>query len=108
MTAERNDMDQAQVVERVYELTLAIGHAASLADWQEASRLADVRSPLLMSIRAQQTAASLELIRRVQSLDNALMQDAKRSRDELETEYHAAMQRSRSASQYHRMALLRR
>jgi len=108
LTAERNDMDQAQVVERVYELTLAIGHAASLADWQEASRLADVRSPLLMSIRAQQTAASLELIRRVQSLDNALMQDAKGSRDELETEYHAAMQRSRSASQYHRMALLRR
>ncbi len=108
MTAERNDMDQAQVVERVYELTLAIGHAARLADWQEASRLADVRSPLLMSIRAQQTAASFELIRRIQSLDNALMQDAKGSRDEMETEYHAAMQRSRSASQYHRMALLRR
>ncbi len=108
MTAERNDMDQTQLVERVYELTLAIGHAASLADWQEAARLADVRSPLLMSIRAQQTAASLELIRRIQSLDNALMQDAKGSRDELETEYHAAMQRSRSASQYHRMALLRR
>jgi flagellar protein FliT len=108
MTAEHNDMDQTQLVERVYELTLAIGHAASLADWQEAARLADVRSPLLMSIRAQQTAASLELIRRIQSLDNALMQDAKGSRDEMETEYHAAMQRSRSASQYHRMALLRR
>jgi flagellar protein FliT len=87
MTAERNDMDQPQLVERVYELTLAIGHAAS---------------------RAQQTAASLELIRRIQSLDNALMQDARSSRDEMETEYHAAIQRSRSASQYQRMALLRR
>lgn len=108
MTAERNDMDQPRLVERVYELTLAVGHAASLADWQEASRLAEVRSPLLMAIRAQQTAASLELIRRIQSLDNALMRDAKASREEMETEYHAAMQRSRSASQYHRMALLQR
>jgi flagellar protein FliT len=108
MTVERNDMDQTQLVERVYELTLSIGHSASLADWQEASRLADVRSPLLMSIRAQQTPASLELIRRIQSLDHALMQDAKVSRDGLETEYHVAMQRTRSASQYHRMALLRR
>jgi flagellar protein FliT len=108
MTAERNDMDQTQLVERVYELTLAIGHAASLADWREAARLADVRSPSLMSIRAQQTPASLELIRRIQSLDNALMHDAKASRDGLETEFHGAMQRTRSASQYHRMALLRR
>jgi flagellar protein FliT len=108
MTSERSDMDQTQLVERVYELTLAIGHAASLADWQEASRQADVRSPLLMSIRAQQTTASLELIRRIQSLDDTLMRDARASRDELETEYHVAMQRTRSASQYHRMALLRR
>jgi flagellar protein FliT len=36
------------------------------------------------------------------------MQDARSSRDEMETEYHAAIQRSRSASQYQRMALLRR
>jgi flagellar protein FliT len=107
MTEELTEMNQTQLVQRIYELTLEIDHAVSLADWQEAARLAAVRSPLLMSISAQQEPAALALIRRIQAIDNARMEEMRVTRNELEAEYAVAMERTRAASQYHRVALLR-
>lgn len=106
MTEERGAINQTELVKRVFELTRAIEHAASLADWQRAAELVEERSPLLMSIAAEQEPAELEMIRYIQSVDNATLADAQRSQSELETEYRAAMDRTRAAGQYHRVALL--
>jgi flagellar protein FliT len=104
MTQERGAINQTQLVEQVYELTKAIEQAARLADWQRAAEIAEERSPLLMSITAKQEPAALELIRRIQTVDHTTLADARQSRDELETEYRAAMERTKAASQYHRVA----
>jgi hypothetical protein len=106
MTEERPTTQQTQLVKHVFALTQAIEEAASLADWQRAARLAEERSPLLMSIRREQEPASLALIDRIMTIDHAVMDEARQSRDELEVEYHAAMERSRSASKYHNIARL--
>ncbi|SDF90682.1 flagellar protein FliT [Paraburkholderia phenazinium] len=106
MTEERDAINQTQLVKQVYELTKAIEHAAGLADWQRAAELVDERSPLLMSIAAEQEPVALEMIRYIQSVDSATVEQAQRSQAELETEYRAAMDRTRAAGQYHRVALL--
>jgi flagellar protein FliT len=104
MTQECGVINQTQLVKHVYELTNAIEQATHLADWQRAAELAQERSPLLMSITAEQEPAALDLIRRVQTVDHRTLADARHSQAELETEYRAAMDRSKAASQYHRVA----
>ncbi|MEW6345213.1 MAG: flagellar protein FliT [Paraburkholderia sp.] len=106
MTEERGAINQTELVTRVFELTKAIEHAASLADWQRTAELVEERSPLLMSIAAEQEPAALEMIRYIQSVDSETLANAQRSQAELETEYRAAMDRTRAAGQYHRVALL--
>jgi flagellar protein FliT len=106
MTEEQRAIDQTRLLEQVFALTQAIEQAASLADWQQAARLAEERSPLVMSIRAQQQPAALALIRQIQTIDVAVMEEARQARAGLETEYRAAMERSMAASQYHHVALL--
>ncbi|WP_144157182.1 flagellar protein FliT [Paraburkholderia sp. BCC1885] len=104
MTQEHGATQQTQLVTQVYELTKAIEHAASLADWRRAAAIAEERSPLLMSITAEQEPAALELIRRIQTVDHTTLADARQSQMELATEYRAAMDRTQSVSQYHRVA----
>jgi flagellar protein FliT len=106
MTQERGITNQTLLVERVFELTKAIGEAASLADWRRAADIAQERSPLLMTIAAQQEPAALEMIRHIQTIDRTTLADAQHSQAALETEYRAAMDRTRAAGQYHRVALL--
>lgn len=106
MTEQGRATNQTQLVKQVYALTEAIEQAASLADWQQAARLAEERSPLVMSIGVQQEPVTLALIKRIQTMDDALMQEARGARAGLEMEYRAAMDRSKAASQYHRVALL--
>jgi flagellar protein FliT len=43
-------MNQTEPVQRVLSITREIEQAASLADWPEAARLTETRSPLLMSL----------------------------------------------------------
>ncbi len=97
-------MDQTSLVQYVLELTRAIDQAAQLADWTEAARLIDVRSPYLMSITAEQTSASLELVRQIQALDAAVFDNAQTTQTELQTEYRAAMDRANAASAYQQAA----
>jgi flagellar protein FliT len=97
-------MNQPALVERVFQMTQEIGHAAALADWPEAARLTEERSPLLMSIVREQDAASLDLIRKIQEMDAAIVSNAATTRDELQTEYRAAINRVNAASQYNRVA----
>jgi flagellar protein FliT len=106
MTAESNEMSQTQLVRRVFELTEAINQAGQIADWQLAARLAEERSPLVHSIKAQQDAGSLGLIRRIQAMDSTLMEDAQVVQAGLTKEFHAAMGRATAAQQYNRVAML--
>jgi hypothetical protein len=106
MTAERNEMDQTQLVERVFELTQSIAEAGQIADWQRAARLAEERSPLVHSIQRHQDPVALTLIRRIQAMDSTLMNEARTTQAELIEEFQVAMRRTSAAQQYNRVALL--
>ncbi|MDR8397784.1 MULTISPECIES: flagellar protein FliT [Paraburkholderia] len=101
-----HNMTQAELVERVLSITRAIEQAASLADWPEAARLTETRSPLLMSLTAGQKPAALEMIRQIQAIDAALLADAEVTQNELHIEFEAAIGRTRAAGEYQRMARL--
>lgn len=99
-------MNQTELIERLLSMTREIEQAASLADWPEAARLTEVRSPLLMSLSADQEPAALEMIRRIQAIDEALLADAQTTQNELHVEFEAAMGRTKAAGEYQRMARL--
>ncbi|MFL9889495.1 flagellar protein FliT [Paraburkholderia sp. RL17-383-BIF-A] len=99
-------MNQTELVERVLSITREIEQAASLADWPEAARLTEARSPLLMSLTAEQEPAALEMIRQIQAIDAALVADAAVTQNELHTEFEAAIGRTKAAGEYQRMARL--
>ncbi|MGA9919496.1 MAG: flagellar protein FliT [Paraburkholderia sp.] len=98
------EMNQTELIERLLSMTREIEQAASLADWPEAARLTEARSPLLMSLSADQEPAALEMIRRIQAIDDALLADAETTQNELNTEFEAAMGRAKAAGEYQRMA----
>jgi hypothetical protein len=97
-------MEQTTLIARLWALTQEIARAASLADWVEAARLTEERSPLFSSLAAVQTAIAMETIRRIQAVDSALLVNAETSQRELETEYQAAMSRVQATTQYQRVA----
>ncbi len=99
-------MDQHALVEHVLQITEEIGHAAALADWPRAARLVQRRSPLLRSIVREQSPASLELIRKIQAMDVALAANAGKTREALQTEYRAAIDRVSAARRYQQVARL--
>ncbi|WGS49810.1 flagellar protein FliT [Paraburkholderia sp. D15] len=99
-------MNQTELVDRLLSMTQEIAQAASLADWPTAARLTDERSPLLMSLVAEQEPAALEKIRQIQAMDAALLADAETTQNELHIEFEAAMGRARAAGEYQRMARL--
>ncbi|CAE6686796.1 flagellar protein FliT [Paraburkholderia domus] len=99
-------MNQTEMIERLLSMTREIEQAASLADWPEAARLTEARSPLLMSLSADQEPAALEMIRRIQAIDEALLADAETTQDELHIEFEAAMGRTKAAGEYQRIARL--
>jgi len=99
-------MEQSALIEKVLALTGEIEHAAALADWPEAARLAELRSPLIMSLDAQQVQGSLDVIRSIVARNDAIVADAQTTQVELQAEYTAAMRRVSAANQYHKAAQL--
>jgi flagellar protein FliT len=97
-------MNQTETVERVLSMTREIEQAASLADWPEAARLTEERSPLLMSLTADQEPAALDMIRQIQAADAALLADAEITQNELHIEFEAAIGRTKAAGEYQRIA----
>ncbi|REG60382.1 protein FliT [Paraburkholderia sp. BL6669N2] len=104
MTA--HNLNQMELVERVLSITRQIEQAASLADWPEAARLTEMRSPLLTSLTADQEPAALDMIRQIQAIDAALLADAAVTQNELHFEFEAAIGRTKAAGEYQRMARL--
>ncbi|MDN7968799.1 flagellar protein FliT [Burkholderia multivorans] len=99
-------MDQYQLIGRLNALTDDIEHAASMADWTEAARLAEVRSPLVMALTANQPPEGLATIRRIQASNERIFAEAHLAQSELADEYHAAMGRVQAVGEYHDMARL--
>jgi hypothetical protein len=99
-------MEQSALIEKVLALTGEIEHAAALADWPEAARLAELRSPLIMSLDAQQVEGSLDVIRSIVARNDAIVADAQTTQVELQAEYTAAMRRVSAANQYQKAAQL--
>ncbi|MGB8419084.1 flagellar protein FliT [Paraburkholderia sp.] len=100
------EMNQTELIERLLSMTREIEQAASLADWPEAARLTEARSPLLMSLSADQEPAALEMVRRIQEIDEALLADAETTQNELHIEFEAAIGRTKAAGEYQRIARL--
>jgi len=99
-------MEQSALIAKVLALTGEIEHAAALADWPEAARLAELRSPLIMSLDAQQVQGSLDVIRSIVARNDAIVADAHTTQVELQAEYTAAMRRVSAANQYQKAAQL--
>ncbi|XUW88389.1 flagellar protein FliT [Burkholderia sp. M6-3] len=99
-------MEQSALIEKVLALTGEIEHAAALADWPEAARLAELRSPLIMSLDAQRVQGSLDVIRSIVARNDAIIADAQTTQVELQAEYTAAMRRVSAANQYQKAAQL--
>lgn len=97
-------MEQSRLVERILALTLAIEHSAALADWPEAARLTDERSPLFAQLTREQDAVSMVSIDRVRAIDAAISADAATTQTELRAEYLAAMSKVQVAQKYHSAA----
>jgi mevalonate pyrophosphate decarboxylase len=97
-------VNQTTLIERLLSLTHAIEDAAALADWPEAARLTEERSPLFASLIADQDPAALEMIRLIQAIDTDVLANAQTTQVELHAEYHAAMTRANAAGQYQQVA----
>ncbi|RKT25465.1 protein FliT [Paraburkholderia sp. RAU2J] len=97
-------MEFATRIDRIWELTKSIEQAAAVADWERAAQLADERSPLLMSLDAQQAPAALDVLRLVHEIDTRIAAEAQLAQSELAAEYQASMRATRNVSQYQRIA----
>jgi flagellar protein FliT len=97
-------MEQHALVDRILAMTLAIEHAVALADWTEAARLTEQRSPLFVRLTREQDGLSMEKISRIRAIDAKNSVDATVARTELQTEYSASMHKAQAASKYHQAA----
>lgn len=93
-------MDQNSLIEQLLAMTLDIEHAAAMANWQEAARLTEVRSPLFAHLTKEQDAVSMQKIDRLRAIDAAVAANAKTTQVELQVEYNDAMRKAQGASKY--------
>jgi len=91
-------------IERIWQLTKAIEHAAAVGEWEDAARLANERSPLLMALRAPQTPAVLAMLKQIHAIDAQVAQSAQSAQNTLSAEYNGAMQASRNEGLYQKVA----
>jgi flagellar protein FliT len=101
-----NDMDQQTLIARLLELTIATEYAATLADWPEAARLTEERSPLFRQLTREQEAAAMATIRKIQAIDAAIAAEAAAAQSGMRAEYSAAMGKISAVNKYHQAARL--
>lgn len=97
-------MEQAELIARLNVLTDAIEHAAAMADWAEAARLAEKRSPLVMALSPDQSPEGLATVRRMQASNDRIFGEARLAQQQLTDEFNAAIGRAQAAGQYQDMA----
>lgn len=99
-------MDQNTLIDRLLALTVATEYAATLADWAEAARLTEERSPLFRKLTREQDAAAMTKISQIQAIDAAIAAEAQAARAGMQAEYNAAMGKIQATSKYHQAARL--
>ena len=82
----------------------AIQRAAMQADWIEAARLSQERSPLLMSFICNRDNGTLNTVRRIQAIDESVLAMAATGKDRLYADYRDAIQAVTAAREYQRVA----
>ena len=97
-------MDQQRLIEDVWALTEAIEIAVGKEDWEHAAGLVEARSPMLMSIRAEQPAQALAVIRKIQASIDAVAARAQDAQATLSVTYRFSMDGVKAASRYHQAA----
>ena len=97
-------MEFSTPIDRIWQITKAIEQAAAVGEWEKAAELASERSPLLMSLSAQQAGAALDVLKQVQSIDMRIAEAAQSAQAALSAEYRTAMQAAHNATQYQRVA----
>jgi hypothetical protein len=97
-------MEFATHIDRIWELTKSIEQAAAVAEWERAAEFASERSPLLMSLSAEQAGAALDVLWQVHEIDTRIAAEAQLAQSELSAEYQASMRATRNVSQYQRIA----
>jgi flagellar protein FliT len=101
-----NPMDQNTLIDRLLSLTIATEYAATLADWPEAARLTEERSPLFRMLTREQDADAMAKISRIQAIDAAIAAEAKAAQTGMQAEYNAAMGKIQATSKYQQAARL--
>jgi hypothetical protein len=97
-------MEFAAPIDRIWQITKDIEQAAAVGEWEKAAELANERSPLLMSLSAKQTGAALEVLKQVHAIDARIAAVAMSAQSTLSAEYRSAMQATRNANLYQRVA----
>lgn len=97
-------MEANTVLNEICRLTKDIEQAAAVGEWERTASLALERTPLIHQLSASQPAAALDMIRAIQTIDRAVMQQANSAQQEIDSEYASAMNSVRGASQYQRVA----
>ncbi|QGZ55923.1 flagellar protein FliT [Paraburkholderia acidiphila] len=97
-------MEFAAPIDRIWQITKDIEQAAAVGDWEKAAELANERSPLLMSLSAQQAGAALDVLKQVHAIDTRIATEAESAQSALSAEYRCAMQATRNVNQYQRVA----
>ncbi|AUT69925.1 flagellar protein FliT [Paraburkholderia hospita] len=91
---------------RALDLTHALESAVSQQDWARASAIVEERSPLLMSLRPEQTPEALDKIRAIQRIDAGISQQTRTGMDRLTERHGDALRRIKSVSMYHSTGML--
>lgn len=97
-------MHNVAPIDRIWQITKAIEQAVAVGEWQEAARLANERSPLVMSLGAQQSPDAIARLKQVHAIDARIAQAAQEAQQSLGNEYRTNMQATRNVSEYQRMA----
>ncbi|KQR79604.1 hypothetical protein ASG35_06865 [Burkholderia sp. Leaf177] len=97
-------MNQLELIAKAWALTEAIESAAAENDWPRAAELTNARSPLLMSLQADQSDESMVTIRRIQASIATIMNVATSAETALMRNHRQALTQANAAGRYQQAA----
>ena len=100
------EMNSRELAESLLTLSRSIERAALEADWLEAARLVEERTPMLMLLTADADDETRDIARRIQAINESVLTMAAIGKDELQADYRRAMNRTNATQEYHRVAML--
>ncbi len=92
---------------RAYELSRTLVAALEAGDWQFAADLSKERSPLLMSLSADQTEEGIAMVREIQAMNAIIIEKAREARDMCTSRFSEARRGIEGARLYRKTQRLR-